>query len=113
MLSALTLRGREVALRPLVRGDAEALHRASAESRANYGLANVPEGPEAAEKYVTASLAMQDSGFRMPFAVIWNGRLVGTTSYSELEPWRWPEGSERARRDRPDAVEVGYTWYAH
>ena len=48
----------------------------------------------------------------MPFTVLWRNRVVGSTSYSDFQPWEWPAGSEKQRVDRPDAVEVGYTWLA-
>jgi RimJ/RimL family protein N-acetyltransferase len=112
MLSTPTLRGREVVLRPLELGDVAALVAAASESRASYGYNTVPDGVAETQQYVQRALADRERGFRMPFTTLWNGRVVGTTSYSELEPWRWPEGSPHVRNDRPDAAEVGYTWLA-
>ncbi len=48
----------------------------------------------------------------MPFAILWKERVVGTTSYSEIRPWQWSEGSALQRHGRPDVVEIGYTWLA-
>ena len=37
-------------------------------------------------------------------------RVVGGTSYLDLQQWRWPPGSPLQRTDRPDALEIGATW---
>lgn len=107
-----TLSGQEVLLRPLVAQDAEALALAAAEDRTNYRFNPVPNGPAEAEAYVAKALRQQSEGERMPFAILWRERLVGTTSYSEIHPWQWPEGSAFQRNGRPDVVEIGYTWLA-
>jgi len=105
--------GRSVTLRALTSGDAAGLAAAAAESRENYLYNPVPEGIEGAIVYVDRALRQQREGLRMPFVIEWNARVVGTTSYSELTPWEWSEGSPQQRTDIPDAVEVGYTWLAH
>lgn len=107
-----TLGGQEVLLRPLAEGDAEPLATASAESRRNYRFNPVPDGVREAASYVAKALRQRDAGERMPFAVVWKGRIVGTTSYSELAPWKWPPGSPLQRYGCPDVVEIGYTWLA-
>jgi RimJ/RimL family protein N-acetyltransferase len=106
------LSGREVELRPLRTDDANALAAAAAESREHYRYNWVPDGPEEARRYVDAALSQRAQADRYPFAVCWQGRVVGTTSYAEYSPWRWPVGSALQRVDRPDAVEIGYTWLA-
>lgn len=107
-----TLSGREVVLRPLVAEDARALAVAAAEDRQSYGFNPVPDGFAEAEAYVANALQQQSLGERMPFAILWKGRIVGTTSFIEMRPWQWPEGSALQRRDRPDVVEIGGTWLA-
>jgi RimJ/RimL family protein N-acetyltransferase len=107
-----TLCGREVALRPLVAQDAPALAAAAAEDRNNYGFNPVPDGIAEAEAHIANALRQQSEGERMPFSILWRERVVGTTSYSELRPWQWPEGSALRRRGRPDVVEIGGTWLA-
>ena len=52
------------------------------------------------------------AGTRLPLAIIWNGRVVGSSSYLSLQPWLWPEGSPRQRTTEPDGVEIGATWLA-
>jgi RimJ/RimL family protein N-acetyltransferase len=111
-LGHIELRGREVLLRPLVLADASALDQASAESRETYGLSGVPGGLAECERYAEKALQMRAVGERYPFAIVWNGRVVGTTSYYDIRPWEWPQGSSLQRYDRPDAVEIGYTWLA-
>jgi RimJ/RimL family protein N-acetyltransferase len=111
-LGTIELRGTEVALRPLESGDAPALAAAAAESRASYVYNPVPDGVADAEAYIEHALRQRAHGERYPFAVLWRDRIVGTTSYYDYQPWRWPKGCELQRRDRPDAVEIGYTWLA-
>ena len=39
------------------------------------------------------------------------GRVIGSTSYSEYQPWIGRPGGA-ATEDCPDACEIGYTWLA-
>jgi N-acetyltransferase len=106
------LRGIEVELRPLELADAAGLAAAASESRNAYGYSPVPDGPLEAERYVRRALSMRSAGLRIPFAIRWQGQVVGTTSYSDFQPWEWGAGNARQRSDRPDALEIGYTWLA-
>jgi RimJ/RimL family protein N-acetyltransferase len=108
----LVLRGPTVTLRPLSAGDAAALAAAAAESRAEYVYTRVPDGIEDARAYIQGALADQESARRIPFAIEWQGRVAGTTSYLDPQHWRWPAGSPLQRAEHPDAVEVGATWLA-
>lgn len=112
MAMPLELRGVEVRLRPLCPDDAEALAAAAFESRAHFGFSPVPDGLMEARGYIERALHQCEAGQRMPYAIMWREKLVGTTSYSDFQPWEWPADSERQRKDRPDAVEIGYTWLA-
>lgn len=47
---------------------------------------------------------------RYPFAIKFRGKVIGTTSYAGYQPWAWPSGNPRQRVNKPDVVEVGYTW---
>jgi RimJ/RimL family protein N-acetyltransferase len=39
--------------------------------------------------------------------------VVGSTRFFNVERWRWPPGHTAQRPpDRPDAVEIGWTWLA-
>ncbi|HTO13896.1 MAG TPA: GNAT family protein [Candidatus Binatia bacterium] len=112
MLPPLVLRGPTVTLRPLSLDDAGALAAAAAESRDEYGFTRVPDGVEDARRYIEAALAERETRGRLPFATLWHGRVVGSTSYLAAERWRWPAGSPHQRSDRPDVVEIGATWLA-
>ena len=109
---SIVLRGETVALHPLALNDAVALATAASESRDQYVYTRVPDGIEDATRYIEAALADRDAGRRMPFTIQWHGRVVGSTSYLDLQRWRWPAGSPLQRTDRPDAVEIGGTWLA-
>jgi RimJ/RimL family protein N-acetyltransferase len=107
------LEGATVILRPLASSDAAALAAAAAESREHYVYTRVPNGVAEAESYIAAALRERDDGRRMPFVTFWRDRVVGSTSYLDLQQWRWPAGSPLQRTDRPDVVEIGATWLSH
>jgi RimJ/RimL family protein N-acetyltransferase len=106
------LHGSEVSLVPLAPEHAEALAAASVESRTSYGFSPVPNGLEEMRRYIAKALSDREQGARFAFATNWRGRLVGSTSYSDYQPWQWPAGSPLQRNDRPDVTEIGYTWLA-
>lgn len=106
------LRGSTVFLRPLCLEDAASLAAASSESREHYQYNPVPSGVEGAREYIARALAEQAAGTRLPFAIVWAGRVVGSTSYRDPQIWEWPAGSPMQRTDRPDAVEIGSSWLA-
>jgi len=97
-------------LRPLAIADAEALAAAAAESRQHYTYTRVPNGVEEAKSYIAAALRERDDGHRLAFVTLWHDRVVGCTSYLDLQHWGWPAGSPLQRTDRPDVVEIGATW---
>jgi N-acetyltransferase len=111
-LGRIVLTGEEVTLRPLDLGDGEALGAAAAESREHYGYNPVPDGLDGARAYIEWALGQRDDGLRYPFTIVWSRCVVGSTSYWDFQPWQWPTGCPQQRHDRPDAVEIGYTWLA-
>ena len=112
-LGEIVLRGPpDVVLRPLTGADSPSLVDAATELRDSYGFIPVPNGVEEVERYIDRALAQRSSGKRYPFAIEWRGRVVGTTSYFDFQPWEWPAGCELQREAFPDAVEIGYTWLA-
>ena len=111
-MSQPLLRGQAVTLRPLTVDDAGALAAAAAESRSQYVFTRVPDGVDDAHRYIETALAEREAGRRMPFAILWQDRVVGSTSYLDVQRWRWPAGSPFARADHPDVVEIGATWLA-
>jgi N-acetyltransferase len=112
ILVAPLLTGREVTLRPLATTDVDALTAAAAQSREHFRLSVVPNGAEEMRRYVDRFLSQRDQGERIPFATLWRGRVVGSTSFIDPQIWNWPSSSERQRVDRPDTVEIGSTWLA-
>ncbi len=86
----LVLRGVEVTLRPLLVDDVEALAAALAESREHYGFSEIHEGLEETRRYAEKALGQQAAEQRIPFTIVWCGRVVGTTSYYDFQPWEWP-----------------------
>ncbi len=61
---------------------------------------------------VEKALRQQTLEQRIPFTILWCSRVVGTTSYYDYTPWEWPVGCDLQRADRPDTLEIGYTWLA-
>ena len=106
------LRGQTVTLRSLAAADAVAIAAAASESRQHFAYIRVPGGVEEAQRYIETALADREAGRRLPFAIVWQDRLVGSTSYLDFQRWRWPVGSPLHPTDHPDAVEIGSTWLA-
>lgn len=111
-ITPLVLKGPSVTLRPLSPADAAPLAAAASESRDDYAYTRVPDGVEDAQHYIAMALADREAGRRLPFTIVWRDRIVGSTSYLDLQRWRWPAGSPLQRSDKPDAVEIGATWLA-
>jgi RimJ/RimL family protein N-acetyltransferase len=65
------------------------------------------------EAYVAAALADRERGVSLPFAVRdGTGALVGSTRFMTIEYWQWPGPPPAPVPVGPDAVEIGFTWYA-
>jgi RimJ/RimL family protein N-acetyltransferase len=99
--------GRLVRLVPLEPAHAPALARAAGESRATYEFTTVPDGVDAALRYIERACAERAEGRSVPFATMVGGQVVGSTRFLNIERWDWPRASED-----PDAVEIGATWLA-
>jgi len=110
----VVLDGQYVRLEPLAAEHVPALVTAAAESRATYGFSWVPDGEGPMVAYVEEALAARAAGDELPFATVRraDGRVVGTTRFSDTAPWSWPAGSPFQRHDRPDVAEIGHTWLA-
>ncbi len=109
-MESVVLRGQTVLLRPLAAEDAAAVAKASPPREA-FPYSFLPEsGLEGARRYIEGALRHQREGRRIPFAVLWHDKFVGSTSYWDLETWTWPAGSPLHRPGRPDALEIGATW---
>lgn len=108
----LVFSGAEVRLEPLGLEHVDALAACAAESREHYRWTQVPDGREDTLRYIECALQAREQGERYALAIRWRGRIVGTSSFYAYQPWTWPSGSRLQRTDRPDVLEVGYTWLA-
>jgi N-acetyltransferase len=108
----MELRGTVVHLRPLLSDDAKLLAQAAQEDRSSYLYNWVPDSVSDAEAYVENALNARNEGLRYPFVIEMQGRVVGTTSYSDFQPWRWRRNAGEMQRETPDVVEIGSTWLA-
>lgn len=113
-LFPLTLDGARVRMEPLAHDHIAGLVAAASESRANYGLTQVPDGVAAMTAYVDEALAEVARGAVVPFATVdkVSGRVVGSTRFGNIERWKWPGPPVPPLPRGPDAVEIGWTWLA-
>ena len=100
------LEGARVLLEPLALSHVPALVEAASESRDTYGYADVPdrEGPMLA--YVQYALETPDV---MPFAIVSQGRVVGSTRFLRMEHW---SRLDDRPHDVPHVADIGWTWLA-
>jgi RimJ/RimL family protein N-acetyltransferase len=104
-----------VRLEPLALVHAPALTSAASGPRDTYGFTLVPPDLAAMRAYIEAALADQAAGRALPFATVARatGRVVGCTRFGNIEFWSWPAANVHQRgEDRPDGVEIGWTWLA-
>ncbi len=105
--------GRHVRLEPLGFEHAAALVAAANESRATYAFTTVPASETGMEAFIVAALAEREDGKSLPFVVRdASGDVSGTTRFMEIEHWSWPGIAPEPVPVGPDAVEIGFTWYA-
>ena len=98
-VQAVVLEDGDLRLEPLQLEHEAGLREAAADGELwTLWFTSVPE-PEQTRAYIEKALAQQAEGSRLPFAVRWRGRIVGSTSYHDIV----------ADIDR---LEIGYTWYA-
>jgi RimJ/RimL family protein N-acetyltransferase len=114
MVERVVLAGRVVRLEPLSFEHVPGLVAAAAERREHYTWSWVPSGEEQVVRYVSGALAEEEAGHHLPFVHVRldTAAVAGTTRFADIEPWQWPPGSAMQRVDRPDTVEIGYTWLA-
>jgi RimJ/RimL family protein N-acetyltransferase len=110
---SLTLQGKHIRLEPIERRHADALAAASAGNAQLYRWSPVPLSPDDAARYIDTALAWQGAGSAVPFAIVRDGRVIGSTRFWNIERWGWPAGHPRHGRVAPDACEIGYTWLTH
>ena len=100
-------------LEPLAHAHVPALLEVARRGRQAFALTYVPDDATAMRSYVDSALADASDGKAVPFATIERatGRVVGATRFGNIERWDWPADHPlRRRSDRPDAVEIGWTW---
>jgi RimJ/RimL family protein N-acetyltransferase len=115
MVTPVTLEGRWVRLEPLSRAHAAGLLAAASGSRDTYGFTLVPGTATETAAYIDAALGEQDAGRALPFATVdrEGDVVVGCTRLFNIEFWPWPPGNANQRgAERPDVVEIGWTWLA-
>jgi RimJ/RimL family protein N-acetyltransferase len=113
VVTPVTLEGRWVRLEPLSRSHAAGVLAAASGSRDTYGFTLVPGTAAETTAYIDGALAEQDAGRALPFATVDRARgvVVGGTRLFNIEFWPWPPGNPNQRgADRPDVVEIGWTW---
>jgi RimJ/RimL family protein N-acetyltransferase len=113
-LFPVTLDGERVRMEPLSREHLRGLVAAASESRATYGLTQVPDGVEAMAAWIESALADAARGAHVPFATVdkVRGRVAGSTRFANIERWQWPYAPVEPLPNGPDAVEIGWTWLA-
>jgi RimJ/RimL family protein N-acetyltransferase len=113
-LFPLTLDGGGVRLEPLSVEHVAGLVAAASESRATYGLTQVPSDADAMRRYVESARADAERGLAVPFATVdkRGGRVVGSTRFGNIERWLWATAPLPPLPSGPDAVEIGWTWLA-
>jgi RimJ/RimL family protein N-acetyltransferase len=115
MVRPVVLEGRWVRLEPLTRVHAAGVLAAASGARDTYGFTLVPGTVAETAAYIDGALGEQETGRTLPFATVDRARdvVVGCTRLFNIEFWPWPPGNANQRGvDRPDVVEIGWTWLA-
>ncbi|HEY7612729.1 MAG TPA: GNAT family protein [Methylomirabilota bacterium] len=115
LVTPVSLEGRWVRLEPLAATHIPGLLAAASGPRDTYGFTTVPGSPDQMAAYVAFALAEQEAGRALAFATVDRSRdrVVGCTRFFDIEFWPWVGGNANQRGvDRPDAVEIGWTWLA-
>jgi N-acetyltransferase len=112
MIENPVLAGRHIRLEPLSVSHLDGLVAAAAADPTLYQWSPVPQGRDAALRYIETALAWRTAGKSVPFATvrITDGAVLGSTRFFDIESWAWPEGHARYGRPYPDVCEIGYTW---
>lgn len=109
-----SLQGNHIRLEPLEHRHIDGLSAASSADPALYRWSPIPQGKDAAAKYVDTALAWREAGTAVPFAIarMRDDTIIGSTRFWNIEHWNWPQGHAWHGRITPDACEIGYTWFA-
>lgn len=117
MIATGTLAHGQVRLVPLSLEHVDALAEAASADRSTFDLAPVPLDRDAMVRYVERALGDLEARRAVPFAVLHDGKVVGSYRLMSLEWWTWPEGPvhvggdpRSVERDPPDVAEIGHAW---
>src|SRR5438067_6284960 len=104
MIEKVTLRGRNVLLRPLSMADAAEMRALVASGpRETFTWTTVPV-PETVESYIATAVSAMERGEALAFATCRaSGELVVSTRFFDFQRWSGPQ---------LDACEIGHTWLA-
>jgi len=109
----LSFSGRRVRLEPLAAEHAAPLLEAASTARGTFSFTLVPADLPGFDRYISTALGEQGRGESMPFVVRdGTGTIVGSTRYMMIEHWSWPGLPVEPVPSGPDALEIGFTWYA-
>jgi len=113
LLETPTLRGRHVRLEPLEPEHAPLLLAAANAARATYAFTYVPADVQGMQALVATALSEKEQGVSLPFVVRTpEGDVVGSTRFMTIEWWQWYGTPAAEVPVGPDALEIGFTWYA-
>jgi RimJ/RimL family protein N-acetyltransferase len=112
MSEDVVLEGRHIRLEPLDHRHIDGLAAAAAVDPSLYRWSPVPQGIDETAGYVDTALAWKRDGRAVPFAVVRDGMVIGSTRFFDLERWFWPKGHASHGRGLPDVCEIGYTWFS-
>jgi len=91
----------EVQLCPLSTQHTEQLSEAASEDTSIYRFNNCPNGITETESCIKKALKSKEKGTRFPFAILFQGRVAGTTSYTNYQPWTWQDVRESLESKLP------------
>ncbi len=112
-MEPLTLIGTHVRLEPLEMDHAPLLLAAADEARATFALQALPPDLPSMQRFLGEAIDERARGEAIPFVVCdRKGTVVGSTRFIAIERWKWPGAPPPPVPVGPDAVEIGYTWYA-
>jgi len=106
------LTGKFIRLEPLSLAHLDGLVAAAGADPSLYQWSPVPQGRDAATRYIETALAWREAGTALAFATIRiaDSAVLGSTRFFDMERWAWPADHARHGRSDPDVCEIGYTW---
>lgn len=108
----IVLTGKHIRLEPLSFLHLNGLVEATRDNPELFRWTYVPQDVGSMLKYIDTALVGLHAGTSVPFAIVrlTDERIVGSTRFSKIEHWNWPDQHERCGRITPDVCEIGYSW---